>query len=423
MTRFLSLLLCFSLFFTLNVAPQAQGQTAPASTPPIAKSLATNLAPQVPPRAIAYQRTHYLLSFGQLGGKLLGLWLLLFTGLSLRMRRFVYRCLRLPTPTPASIPPLRALVVYFLLLNLLFFLWLLPFGLAGFGVEHHYGFSQQSLAGFLGDSLLHVLFGMITLPLWLGGYWLISRSPKHWWQWLWLLLIPLLLLQFVLQPVLIAPAYNKFTPLTAGPLRDHILALAKQAGITEGKVFVEDTSRRTKHVNAYVTGVGPTTRIVLNDTALQTLPEDQILAMMGHEMGHYVEGHLWVQFFAGVFGAGVFLWLAAYTLPKIVSRWKKQYPDITGITDLAMLPAMSLVISLFLLAQSPIESGISRTLEHRADAFGLRVTHLNEATARLFISFAERDFSDPDPPVLLQFWFGSHPTLKERIAFAHSYQD
>ncbi len=181
---------------------------------------------------------------------------------------------------------------------------------------------------------------------------------------------------------------------------------------------MEDTSRRTRHVNAYVTGLGPSTRIVLNDTALQTLPPDQgLLAMMGHEMGHYVEGHIWVGFATGALGAGVFFWLLSRLLPWAAHRGGGRW-RLHGPGDLATLPLVLLLASLFLLAQAPVASGISRALERRADAFGLRVTGRNEATARLMVGFAERDFSDPDPPFLFHLWFGSHPTLSERIAFA-----
>jgi Zn-dependent protease with chaperone function len=226
----------------------------------------------------------------------------------------------------------------------------------------------------------------------------------------------------VLQPILIAPLYNLYTPLAPGPLREKILALAATSGITGGRVFVEDTSRRSSHVNAYVVGLGPSTRIVLNDTALEKLPEDQLLAMLGHEMGHYVEGHIWIGFCSGAAGAGLLLALMAWILPRAAQRRGPSW-GLRGLRDIAALPLIMLVLYLLQLAQDPAANAISRALEHRADAFGLRVTHLNDAMARLFVGFAERDFSDPDPPLLLHLWFGTHPTLKERIQFAQEYKE
>jgi Zn-dependent protease with chaperone function len=379
-------------------------------------------APRVPARAIAYHRSQYALALCGIVWKLLGLWLLVQTGLSVRMRDAVYRTLRLRPPDGNAPPPFRALVLFFVLYAALLLFWSLPYRLAWLALEHHYGFSRQSVTGLLNDALKDMAFSGVTIPLFWGGYWLYARSPRwwRWWLWLWALLVPLLFFQIILQPVVIAPAYNRFTPLAPGKLRDDILSLAARAGITGGRVFVEDTSRRTRHVNAYVTGLGPTTRIVINDTALQTLPEDQLLAMVGHEMGHYVEGHIWAHFVAGVIGAGFFLWLAARLVPGLVLGWGRRR-GLRGVTDLAALPVITLTLTLFLLAQAPIENALSRYLEHRADAFGLRVTHLNDATARLLVSFAERDYTDPNPPALFQFWFGSHPTLAERIRFARNY--
>src|SRR5262249_42326090 len=161
----------------------------------------------------------------------------------------------------------------------------------------------------------------------------------------------------VLQPVVIAPLFNRYTPLAPGPLRSHILELAAKSGIASSRVFVEDTSRRTSHVNAYVVGLGPSTRIVLNDTALQQLPEDQLLAMLGHEMGHYVEGHIWIGFCSGALGAGLLLYLMARILPWAVQRYGLSW-EVRGLRDIASLPLILLVVYLLQLAQDPAANTI-----------------------------------------------------------------
>lgn len=389
----------------------------PSPLPAAAPVAAESFEPKVPPRAIAYQRSHRVLSLSGLGWHLLGLGLLLRSGLSARLREAVYRALRRSPPDPPAPPPFRAVALFFAAYLLFLTLWGLPFGLAEFLIERRFGFSTQTFPRLLSDTILGYLFGLILIPVVWGGYRLYARCPKRWWLWLWALLTPLIFVQIVLQPVLIAPAYNTFTPLAPGSTRDRILALAQRSGITGARVFVTDTSSRTRHVNAYVTGLGPTTRIVLNDTALKSLPEDQLLAMMGHEMGHYVEGHIWVQFFGNVFGAGAFLWLVSCLLPWIAGRWGRRW-GLREVSDLAALPLVMLVLSLFMVLQAPIAAAESRALERRADAFGLRITGLSVPMARLFVGFAERDYTDPDPPPLLQFWFGTHPPLRERIAFA-----
>ncbi len=275
---------------------------------------------------------------------------------------------------------------------------------------------HKRLPVLVGDSVISLAFGLLAVPLIWVAYRVYARFPRTWWIWIWLLMAPLLYVIVVLEPVLFAPMFNRYTPMANGPVKADILALADRAGVRNASVLIENTSTRTRHVNAYVTGLGPSARIVINDTAIRELPEDQLLAMISHELGHYVEHHILVGYISSLFGLGAFLWICSFVFPWIARRhplWGSR-----GIYDLAMLPALMLFISLFLIVQSPIENAISRTLEHRADAFGLRLTHLNAATARLMVGFAERDYSDPDPPKLLHFWFGSHPTLNERIAFA-----
>jgi Zn-dependent protease with chaperone function len=372
-------------------------------------------------RAISYQRKQYTLAFFSIAWHALGLWLLLASRASSAIRTAVYRVLHRAQPPPGKAPPFLATLFYFAFYTLALAIWSLPISLISLLLERAYGFSNETWPTFCRDLITAWLTGLIMAPvIWLA-YRLYGKSPARWWLWLWAALMPLLFVQFVLQPVLIAPLYNRFTPLPDGKLRQDILALAGRAGVTGARVFVSDTSVRTRHVNAYVAGLGPTTRIVINDTALHTLPEDELLAMLGHELGHYVEGHVWVLLASSTAGAGLFLFAAARLLPYLHRKYGPRW-ELAGLTDLAALPLVMLVLYLFLMAQEPLANAISRILEHRADAYGLRLTGLNDANARLFASFAERDYSDPDPPWLIQFWFGTHPTLVDRIAFARSFR-
>lgn len=378
-----------------------------------------NYTPHIPPRAISYQRKGRILGLAGVGWKLLAFWLLLRTGLAVRLRNATYRLFR-KSPPESDVPPdIRLLAVYYLLFSALIWAWMMPIALTDLALEHIYGFSRESVIDFLSDSLLNELIGMLNvLLLWLG-YQLYTRKPRTWWLWLWAGMVPLLYFIIVLQPIVIAPLFNKYSPMPNSPLRTKILALADRAGIHNATVLIENTSIRSTHINAYVTGLGPSARIVLNDTDLKKLPEDQLLAMLGHEMGHYVEKHILIGFFSGSLGIGVFLFCASRILPWAVRKQSSWH--LKGVCDLASLPLLMLYLALFQLLQAPVENAISRTLEHRADAFGLRLTHLNEADARLFVGFAERDYSDPNPPPFLQFWFGTHPTLSERIKFALTY--
>lgn len=419
--RFLPLL-ALLLFF-------AAGQTCyvPSGAQPRFKSVTRDrqltyrltviYTPHIPRRAIRYQRTAYALGLFSIVWHVLGLWLLLQSGLSARIRDKISQGGRSAQQSPAF----RTVALFVLVYMLIMLLWSLPISIAGYNLEHHFGFSRQTAAGFVIDHGRGLLINLIFIPLIWGTYWLQAKQPRRWWLILWALALPLLCTESILQPILIAPIYNNFTPLPAGRLRNDLLALAARSGITNAHVFVADSSRRTTHVNAYVTGIGPTTRIVIEDTALRLLPEDQLLAMMGHEMGHYVERHVWVLLISNVLGAGIFLWLIAALLPRLIFRKRRVY-GLKGIKDVAALPLVLLMLYVMLEIQMPVANALSRYLEHRADAFGLQTTHLNEASARLYVGFAERDYSDPDPPLLLHLWFGTHPTLKERIDYALHFQ-
>lgn len=304
--------------------------------------------------------------------------------------------------------------------SLLTVLWNLPIGLASLAIEWRYGFSHESFFSYLKDLSISFGIGLSYTLLLIPGYMIFAKFPKRWWLFVWAAIVPVSFISAVIYPVAISPLFNTYRLMESSRLRDRIQSLAMQAGIRGADIFIEDTSKRTSHVNAYVIGIGPSTRIVLNDTALRELPEDQLLAMMGHEMGHYKEKHIWIGLFAGALGVGFFLWLLAETLPKILRRHGVAW-QIPSLNSPASIPLIFAGVYLITLLGQPIGNAVSRHLEHRADIFGLKLTHLNEATARLFVGFAERDFSDPDPPFLLHFWFGTHPTLKERIDFARNF--
>jgi Zn-dependent protease with chaperone function len=309
---------------------------------------------------------------------------------------------------------------YYLIYSALMLVWMLPISLTGLEIEHTFGFSNQTVWLLLKDELIGLAVNSVAIPLIWLAFRLYTYRPKSWWQLLWAVMTPLIAFSSVIYPVVVAPLYNRYTPLGDTPLRGRILALATKAGIEHSRVFVENTSLRTSHVNAYVTGIGPSTRIVINDTALHQLPDDQILAMVGHEIGHYMENHVLINAAISVVGTGGLLWLLSLLLPRLAARYAAAC-KLRGLNDPAALPLVFLALILLNLAFQPVSSALSRTMEHRADAYGLRLTGLNDATARLMVGFAERDLSDPNPPRLLHLWFGTHPTLLERIAYARRF--
>jgi Zn-dependent protease with chaperone function len=225
----------------------------------------------------------------------------------------------------------------------------------------------------------------------------------------------------VIQPVILDPVFNKFEPLKNQRLKQELLTLASRAGIEGGNVYQVDKSKQTKTMNAYVNGIGPTKRIVMWDTLLAKMTDDEVLAVMGHEMGHYVMWHMWkgLAFFIAL-AFGVY-WIGQRIHDRGIARWGAKW-GITGPGDPASVPWLLLILSVISFLLSPIGSGFSRHLEHNADIFSLELTHLNEPMARAFVKLSEDSKSDPDPNAFIEFWRYSHPPIKKRIDFALSYK-
>lgn len=389
----------------------------PPSTPNPAHSViraVKNAPPILPPansRIDAYNRTWYALYFVGAAWEVLGLgWMLRFR-VGPRLRDAVERRTR---------NRFLQTVLFYAPYSLLLALWHLPLGYFGYTFDRSYGFARQSIELWLLDRGRAYLLGLPTaVAIWFG-YWLVRTSPKRWWIWLWSWAVPWLAIQASLWPVVVAPMYNQFTPMEEGPLRTRLIDLAQRAGIGQAQVYVVDISRRTTKLNAYVAGLGPTTRIVLWDTTLKALSDDEVVAITGHEMGHYVLHHVWWSIVWSSVGAFVILWLLSRALPWSVRRWGERL-GIRALDDLGGLPQVSLWLFIIVFLQTPIAGVISRGHEREADRYGLELTGLNDATARAFISFVNRDYADPDPPPFIVFWFYSHPPLRERVDFALSY--
>jgi len=423
-----SLLVCLNL---AKIGPQrCAAQTRPSTS--VQAVRADPYTPHLPARAYAYHRANRILYFVGLGWRIIGIVLFLRLGASTRAGRIARSLDRKltrkrsradaairdeDTSVTARAPGLVEVSVFYLIYAVLMLVWMLPVSLCSLNIERTFGFSNESIGLLLKDEIMSLGVNCVIIPIIWLAYWLYTHRPKSWWLILWATLTPLILFNSIIYPVVVSPLYNRYTPLAPGSLRDRILALATKAGIEHSRVFVENTSLRTSHVNAYVTGIGPSTRIVINDTALRQLPDDQILAMVGHEMGHYVEHHVLIGTAVSVVGSLGLLALLSVLLPRLALRFSRSF-RFDSLNDMAALPLVFLTLTLLNLAFQPISSAISRTMEHRADAYGLRLTGLHDATARLMVGFAERDLSDPDPPWLFHLWFGTHPTLLERIEFA-----
>ena len=333
--------------------------------------------------------------------------LLLFTGLSARMRSLARRIGR---------KWFFIVGVYFILYSLLAYVLDFPLAYyAGYVRQHAYGLSNQTFQKWLADSLKELAVGMVfgCLLLWLP-YLLIRRSPRRWWLYTSLLSLPVMVFVMLVEPIWIAPLFNRFGPMKDKQLEARILALAHRAGIEGGRVFEVDKSVDTKTVNAYVTGLFGTKRIVLWDTLLAKLDADQVLFVMAHEMGHYVLHHVLLGILVGFVGVLIGLYLVYRLSGMMLGRWKRRF-GFEQLSDVASLPLILLLFQLISLALMPIGLACSRYMEHEADRFALELTRDNHAAATAFVRLQSENLGNPRPGLLYMLWRGSHPSLGERI--------
>ena len=287
---------------------------------------------------------------------------------------------------------------------------------------HAYGLSSQSLGKWFGDELIGLgLLAALALPVVSGTLALIRTNPERWWIWTSLIAIPVAFLLLMLAPVFIAPLFNDFGPMRDPALEAEILALADRAGIAGSRVFEVDKSVDTNTVNAYVTGFASTKRIVLWDTIIARLDHDQLLVVMGHEMGHYVLGHVRDSMIALAIAIPLALGGFHALARRLIVRFHARF-GFTRLDDVAALPLFLVLIGLFNLALAPVANAWSRRQEHEADRFALEITHDNLGCAGAFARLQESNLANPRPGPLFTFWRASHPSLGERIDFCNEYR-
>jgi STE24 endopeptidase len=319
--------------------------------------------------------------------------------------------------------PHHVVFVYFALFVVVTSLLSLPLELyGGYFREKEYGFAHQTLAQWFGDWAKGLGIGIV-----LGGifavtlYAVIRRFPRRYWLIGAAVAMAFTIFAVAVEPVFIAPLFNKFTSLAPGPLKTRLLDLAHAQGIPAGDVYEVDASRQSGHTNAYVAGLLGTERIVIYDTLLKTQTPREIVAVMGHEMGHYVLRHLWKGLAFG--GALILLgaWLVRKLYPKIAADRGERW-GIGGISDVAGLPLVLLIVSVFSFFAAPAANAFSRWEEHQADAFSLDVVRDPDALAAGFARFNTVDLSEYDPPRWIELWFYTHPSLQHRIEFCQRWK-
>jgi len=305
----------------------------------------------------------------------------------------------------------------------------LPTDAWGHYLARFYGQSVQGWGSWFWDQAKGLLVGLaIAIPLVWLLYAILRKSPRRWWLWFWLALLPILVFLIFISPLVVEPLFFEFTPLApAHPdLAQAIEKVTIRAGqrIPPERMFAMNASSKYNSINAYVSGLGVSRRVVVWDTTIAKATIPQTLFVFGHEMGHYVLGHvrktiafLWALLFV-LLASGAWILARLFRGPE---RW-----GIRGISDWASLPVLFLGVTIAGELASPIVNGYSRAQEHQADVFGLEAIHglvpdSSRAAAEAFQLLGETNLSDPDPGPFITLWIYDHPPLADRLRFASEY--
>ena len=297
-------------------------------------------------------------------------------------------------------------------------------------ISRQYGLSVQGWGSWFGDALKGMLVGYVflTIVAWLIAT-LVRVSPRRWWLYSWAVIFVLVVFIVAISPIVIDPLFNKFEPLDKSnpQLVDAIEKVTQRGGLTipRDRMFLMKASEKVTTLNAYVTGFGPSKRVVVWDTTIKNATTPETLFVYGHEMGHYVLNHVRIGLTAAAIGLFIGFYLlyliANWAFPRFQQRWRMREP-----WDWAALVMLLLIFSIMATLSAPIGNGFSRQLEHNADIYGLEVTHgLNpnsqEAAAHAFQTLGELALSYPYPSDFYVFWYADHPPIRDRVPFAHNY--
>ncbi|WP_043933123.1 M48 family metallopeptidase [Bacillus sp. EB01] len=312
--------------------------------------------------------------------------------------------------------------IYLFWLSLAGYAAALPLSYIGYKLSRTYNISTQTIPSWMKDELIDFWVNYATLLIIIPVlYFLLKKFPKRWWLPAWLLTIPFTLFMMFLQPVIIDPLYNDFYPLKNKDLEAKILNLASQAHIPAEHVYEVNMAEKTNAMNAYVNGIGSNSRIVLWDTTLNRLDDDQILFIMAHEMAHYVEKHLYIGI-AGYLLLSLFgLYLVQVIMKRVLEKWGNEV-KISSADDIRSLPLILVILSMLMFISSPVSNAVSRYQENRADTYAINMTKNPQAAIGSFQELTRSGLSQVNPPFLVKIFRYGHPTMLERITMLEEYE-
>ena len=279
--------------------------------------------------------------------------------------------------------------------------------------EVSYGKSSQPILDFLGQGSISLLLSTVLGGLFFSGiYFFIRRVGRNWWLWSGALSAFAIMAMMLLSTIWIEPLFNKYTALPQGEVREVLEVLAKQANINPDRIFVYDGSRQSNRFTANVSGIGSSARIAISDIALKSASLEEVKAVTGHEIGHYVSGHVW-----NMIGmATVLSMLFFYFTDTMFLNVGRRLGTTSEIGDPCGIPVLLLCVSFLSLLAQPITNFVVRRGETEADQYSYHTVNLPDAMATALVKTAE--YRDPRPNPVQEFIFYSHPSVERRVKAA-----
>jgi STE24 endopeptidase len=284
---------------------------------------------------------------------------------------------------------------------------------AGWWREKGYGRTSQPFGDFLWQNALATAISIVVMALFLTAvYWLIRRTGKTWWLWSGGVAAVGLAFVFLVSPILIEPLFNKYEPVPPGQVRDAVVEMAGRAGVPPDRVFMYNGSRQSNNFTANAGGVGSTARVAISDVALKNASLDEVRAVTGHEIGHYVLKHTWWGLLVFSVLAIVLFWIVDRTFP----RFARAFGSSASIGDPRGVAVLMFMVSLFGLIASPLTNWFGRTLETQADRYSLETENRPDALSSALVKTAEYRYPRPNP--VEEFVFYDHPSVERRVRMA-----
>ena len=276
--------------------------------------------------------------------------------------------------------------------------------------EKSYGRTSQPLADFLGQGAIALLISALIGGIFMMGiYWLMRRSGKRWWLWSGGLAAAVSAIFLLLSPILIEPLFNKYEPVPPGQVRDAVIEMAGRAGIPPEKIYMFNGSRQSNNFTANAGGVGSTARVAISDVALKSASLDEVRAVTGHEIGHYVLKHTWYGILVFSVLAILFFWLANRLFP-VFARW---FGSTARIDEPRGVAVLLFIVGLLQLLTTPILNTFGRMVETQADQYSLRTENRPDGLSSALVKTAEYRY--PRPNAVEEAIFYDHPSVERRV--------